>query len=80
MAPVFYSSLRQSNLPEALERRSVRFSVREMNTLIEPPFNLFKLDFILLCRLATNRGTKDRSRAELWNKWASTLVLIKEAR
>jgi hypothetical protein len=45
---MFYSAFRQSNLPEALECRSVRFSVREMNTLIEPLFSHFKLDFIFL--------------------------------
>jgi hypothetical protein len=32
--------------------------------LIEPRFNHFKLDFILSCRLATNRGTNDRSARE----------------
>jgi hypothetical protein len=61
---VFYSAPRQSNPPEALECRSVRFSVRQMNTLIELRFNRFKLDFILSCRLATNRGTNDRSARE----------------
>ena len=61
---MFYSAFLQSNLPEALECRSVRFSVREMNILIEPTFSHFKLDFILSCSLATNRGTNDRSARE----------------
>jgi hypothetical protein len=58
---MFYSAFRQSNPPEAFNCRSVGFSVRQMNTLIELPFNHFKLDFILFCRLATNSGTNDRS-------------------
>jgi hypothetical protein len=47
---MFYSDLRQSNPPEALECRSVRFSVRQMNTLIESPFNHFKLEAAASCR------------------------------
>jgi len=75
---MFYSALRQSNPPEALERRSVRFSVRQMNTF-EPPFNHFKLDFILSLSPGKEQGDEWPFCAGVWNKWASALVLINEA-
>ena len=53
---MFYSALRQSNPREALECRSVRFSVRQMNTLTEPPLNHFKLDFILSLSPGNEQG------------------------
>jgi hypothetical protein len=80
--PMFYSAFRQSNPLKALPRSSCRGvrSSRESDEYIDwISVNQFKLDFILSVAWKRTAGRMTVVR-EVWNKWASALVLIDEAR